>query len=273
MSPTPTHGLYPRFKDIDAFSRLKFVSFRHSGGNGEFYDYTARYGAMRDGDGKTLGQSLEEIGQELAISKAEQDPLIEQLGLEQLLDVPLIALSNGQTRRARIARAIFRRPEVLLLDEPLSKSLSYIQSASLLTFRIAGLDIESRERLIQLLESFRASPERSPHVLTSYRLQEIVDLKHHSLEDIAPAFVSHILYLEGDRFWAGPRDEFFGDFASRNLEAELNTKPWSTRSTTPKTPVLADLQGVNVTYRGERKVCEFCTRLVPLVLTISARRF
>ncbi|KAJ2918297.1 hypothetical protein MD484_g2088, partial [Candolleomyces efflorescens] len=237
VSPTPAHSLYPRYKDVDAFSRLKFVSFRHSGGNGEFYDYTARYGAMRDGDDKTLGQSFEEIAQELTIPRSHQDALIRQLGLEQLLDVPLIALSNGQTRRARIARAIFRQPEVLLLDEPLT-----------------GLDVESRERLLQLLESFRASPDNSPHVLSSYRLQEIVDLTHHTLQDIAPAFVSHVLYLEGDRFWAGPRDEFFGDFAPKHLQAELATKPWSTQSTTSKTALVADLQGVNVIYRGERKV-------------------
>jgi ABC-type Mn2+/Zn2+ transport system ATPase subunit len=76
---------------------------------------------MRDGDDKTLGQSFEEIAQELTIPKPQQDALIRQLGLEQLLDIPLIALSNGQTRRARIARAIFRQPEVLLLDEPLSE--------------------------------------------------------------------------------------------------------------------------------------------------------
>ena len=47
---------------------------------------------------------------------------MDKLGLKDLLDLPLIALSNGQTRRARIARAVMKTPEVLLLDEPLSKS-------------------------------------------------------------------------------------------------------------------------------------------------------
>lgn len=46
--------------------------------------------------------------------------LVQKMGLQSLLDLPLIALSNGQTRRARIIKAILSRPELLLLDEPLS---------------------------------------------------------------------------------------------------------------------------------------------------------
>jgi ABC-type Mn2+/Zn2+ transport system ATPase subunit len=49
--------------------------------------------------------------------------LVDKLELGELLDLPLVALSNGQTRRARIIKAIISKPELLLLDEPLSKSL------------------------------------------------------------------------------------------------------------------------------------------------------
>ena len=45
-----------------------------------------------------------------------------QLGLGDLLTLPVGNLSNGQTRRARIARALLERPEILLLDEPFSES-------------------------------------------------------------------------------------------------------------------------------------------------------
>lgn len=43
------------------------------------------------------------------------------MNLTSLLDLPLLALSNGQMRRARIVKAILDKPELLLLDEPFSK--------------------------------------------------------------------------------------------------------------------------------------------------------
>lgn len=48
--------------------------------------------------------------------------VIKDLRLEDLVHMPISNLSNGQTRRARIAKALLDRPEVLLLDEPFSKS-------------------------------------------------------------------------------------------------------------------------------------------------------
>lgn len=43
--------------------------------------------------------------------------VVHDLRLEELVDMPVANLSNGQTRRAKVAKAILGQPEVLLLDE------------------------------------------------------------------------------------------------------------------------------------------------------------
>lgn len=50
------------------------------------------------------------------------DQVISDLRLKELLDMPVANLSNGQTRRARIAKALLSKPELLLLDDPFSMS-------------------------------------------------------------------------------------------------------------------------------------------------------
>ena len=47
--------------------------------------------------------------------------VIKDLRLNKLLNMPVGNLSNGQTRRARIAKALLGKPEVLLLDDPFSE--------------------------------------------------------------------------------------------------------------------------------------------------------
>lgn len=147
INPPPPGGPLP---SLSLTSRpvneaVYLVSFAHRSRalGGAFYDYTARYGAVRDEDRVTLRQSIfpeesglvqNSIGQfvvdksnhgengTLRIEKRARrlEELTEKLGLKQLLDLPLVALSNGQMRRARIVKALLEQPEILLLDEPLS---------------------------------------------------------------------------------------------------------------------------------------------------------
>lgn len=48
------------------------------------------------------------------------DPIIEVLGIEQLLNRKPSALSGGERQRVAIARAFAVEPQILLMDEPLS---------------------------------------------------------------------------------------------------------------------------------------------------------
>lgn len=90
----------------------------HRQGGSDFVDYSARYGALRGDDKTTLGETLPPMS-------AEDHTYAQRFGFPpgKALDMPIVALSNGQMRRARLLRALLQEPQVLLLDEPLSQSL------------------------------------------------------------------------------------------------------------------------------------------------------
>lgn len=109
---------------MDPYTKIGYVSFRQRSGSvsGRFFDYTARYGASWDAEDRTTLRQLLDITTDKRSSEncTLINQLIENMNLSSLLDLPVLSLSNGQTRRARIVKAILSQPELLLLDEPLS---------------------------------------------------------------------------------------------------------------------------------------------------------
>jgi ABC-type dipeptide/oligopeptide/nickel transport system ATPase component len=97
------------------------------------------------------------------------------LGIEDLADVPLGALSGGQCQRVHLAQAACRRADLLLLDEPTS-----------------GLDAASRERYLALMDVERD------------RGAAIVSATH----DVREAARADLVLLVAERVVAcGPPDE------------------------------------------------------------------
>jgi ABC-type Mn2+/Zn2+ transport system ATPase subunit len=104
------------------------------GSRGEGY-MSARYEAWREEFDLTLrewllggirGQnSYQESAQENGIAEEEDMKMVtsvsEKLRLGDLLEQSVMTLSNGQSRRARIAQVLLKKPQVLIVDEPFSR--------------------------------------------------------------------------------------------------------------------------------------------------------
>ena len=72
-------------------------------------------------------------------------------------------LSNGEQRRALIARALVKEPALLLLDEP-----------------AAGLDLPAREQLVDALDDLAVRRPDLPTVLVSHHVEELPSSTTHA---------------------------------------------------------------------------------------------
>ena len=101
--------------------------------------------------------------------------VLREVGLSGAASRPMLALSYGQRRRALLARALVRRPDVLLLDEALN-----------------GLDATGRRAFLQALR--RATGPRTAWMLGTHRREDV---------DLAP--VTHVARMLAGRLEAaGP---------------------------------------------------------------------
>ena len=72
--------------------------------------------------------------------------ILEELGIAELADIPLRAMSTGQQRRCLLGRALVHRPDTLILDEP-TAGLDFAASFDYLA-RIRALARDGRNILI-----------------------------------------------------------------------------------------------------------------------------
>ena len=91
------------------------------------------------------------------------DAALDAFGLGHLADHPLKGLSQGQQRLALLARALVKRPALLLLDEPTH-----------------GLDASMRQRFLEVVTQVAASEGTSVVYVTHHR-EEIMSFATHEL--------------------------------------------------------------------------------------------
>jgi ABC-type Mn2+/Zn2+ transport system ATPase subunit len=99
-----------------------------------------------------------------------------EAGLAELAERSFWSLSGGQRQRALLARALVRRPELLLLDEPTE-----------------GLDVETQQALLATLAALRRS-RRIALVVVTHR------------HELARTHADHVARFADGRVVAGPRE-------------------------------------------------------------------
>lgn len=109
----------------------------------------------------------------------QADRILAEWDLSNLAEHTFSTLSDGERKRAMIARAVMTDPELLLLDEP-----------------SASLDLGARERLLRLLSGYAASPYSPGMIMVT-----------HHVEEIPPGFTHVLLIRDGRIQAAGPINE------------------------------------------------------------------
>ncbi|KAF2658803.1 ABC transporter-like protein, partial [Lophiostoma macrostomum CBS 122681] len=107
--------------------------------------------------------------------------VVRDMELEKLWGKPVSTLSNGQSRRARIGKALLARPEMLCLDAP-----------------FIGLDPFVSRHISQVLH--RLAEANSPRIVLSLRPQDAI-----------PEWITHVVYAgeDGKVDALGPKEEVF----------------------------------------------------------------
>lgn len=135
----------------------QFLEFK---GSIQVSHLSARYEFFRDEFDYSLNEFLKQAagtGEDHAYDIAQ---VVHKLKLDGLGERWVVGLSNGQMRRARLAKALLKNPQLLVLDEP------YL-----------GLDPSSRETISDVLELLPPNP----HVVLGLRVQ-----------DRFPSWITHV---------------------------------------------------------------------------------
>lgn len=136
--------------------------------------HQARWSPIERVSAPTVQEVIAEEGAEVRPSERRVRHLARTLGLDGLLDRDITHLSNGEMRKTLLARALVRKPALLVLDNP-----------------FAGLDRAGRPALKRILRD--VAVDGTQLVLLTHRPDEIVPC------------ITHVAYVDDHRLIAVAR--------------------------------------------------------------------
>ncbi|CAO3616070.1 unnamed protein product [Mucor hiemalis] len=204
-----------------ASDHVHLVSFKENSG---MFSYSKHYYQERfnfsDPDNDLTLQDYLLSGSDKPDTQEAVNKVAKQLNVDHLLPLSFVKLSNGQTRRARIARALLSDPSMLVLDEPLM-----------------GLDVEHRQHLLDVLGNL-ALKSQVPVVLVLRPQDEF------------PSWATNVIELKNMAIeWEGKPAEYQERRKREMLENHHNSEKIQTIDTSKNDPIV-EMKNCKVTYSG-----------------------
>ena len=169
--------------------------------------------------------------------------IAKKIGIEALLERDIRSLSIGEMNTALIAKALIKRPKLLILDEPFD-----------------GLDEPSRNALARIINDLMG--ENMQVILITHRFAEMVPN------------ITHVLLLRhGKIFKSGKKEKVF-TAANINRVYEIDNRPIQNypqkigqtitaveKKDSPSAKILIEMKNVTVKYGGRRILDNFSWRV------------
>lgn len=244
----PLSRQYPALTDFHKSSQIQLLNFRENSGLDEVH-LSARYesysykGALEMSDDvNSVANYVKDANNYNSNISGETDAELTE-NLMRLFDLTPLklkwinSLSNGQMRRARIAKALFSQPRLLVIDDP-----------------FLGLDPEATDAVAASLH--KAALDMNTSVVVGLRLQDKI-----------PEWITHLAFVDdsGLRF-GGKKDEVFQSIKDTNsalLAAHERNETLHKKEIFEKTsevdavdPII-EFKSASVVYKGVPVLKEF----------------
>jgi molybdate transport system ATP-binding protein len=201
-----------------------WYQFKDLEGQSNFY-YQQRYNHQAFEVTSTVLAELEEFGRKQGLLLANLDRPLEAMAFSGLLSSSLIQLSSGEHKKLQLVKALWLKPQLLILDQPYN-----------------GLDKASRQNLNALLEEL---PDYGSSLILISNDQEIPS----SVNRFAEIIDGQLVESEGRSFASNAIEDF------KAVPAFLAEAPLSsiTEEVAGRQPAVIKMIDVNISY-GDKQV-------------------